>query len=96
MSIITEHPPLTPEEAAQILKISRYTLYELIKKGEIPSRRIGMKIRIDYESLMQYIQGDSGKKRSQGYYEGHKSLSSNHGICLWVAMIYQLNYWQNS
>ncbi len=81
MSIITEHPPLTPEEAAQILKISRYTLYELIKKGEIPSRRIGRKIRIDYESLMQYIQGDSGKKRSQGYYEGHKSLSSNHGIC---------------
>lgn len=63
MTTISERPPLTPEEAAQILKISRYTLYELIKRGEIPSRRIGRKIRIDYDSLMQYLQGDSAGKR---------------------------------
>ncbi|KUO63039.1 MAG: molybdate-binding protein [Gracilibacter sp. BRH_c7a] len=56
---ISAHLPLTPEEAAQILKISRYTLYELIKRGEIPARRIGRKIRIDYDMLQQYLQGNS-------------------------------------
>jgi putative molybdopterin biosynthesis protein len=55
---ITEHTLLTPEEAAQILKISRYTVYKLIERGEIPARRLGnRKIRIDYDSLMQYLQG---------------------------------------
>lgn len=59
---ITQRPPLTPEEAAQILKISRYTLYELIKKGEFPARHIGRKIRIDYDSLMKYLQGSTNPK----------------------------------
>ncbi|MEQ8176424.1 MAG: helix-turn-helix transcriptional regulator [Syntrophomonadaceae bacterium] len=56
---ITDYTPLTPEEAAQILKISRYTLYKLIERGEIPARRIGKMYRIDYDSLMQYLQGNS-------------------------------------
>lgn len=56
--LIIKHPPLTPEEAAKILKISKYTLYELIKRGEIPASRIGRKIRIDYDNLQQYLQGN--------------------------------------
>lgn len=56
---LIKHSPLTPEEAAKILKISRYTLYELIKRGEIPARRIGRKIRIDFDTLQQYLQGTS-------------------------------------
>ncbi|MEN6351746.1 MAG: helix-turn-helix transcriptional regulator [Syntrophomonas sp.] len=78
LTTITDRPPLTPEEAAQILKISRYTLYELIKRGEIPSRRIGRKIRIDYDSLMQYLQGDVTDRRSSGPSDAHKDLSSDH------------------
>lgn len=78
LTTITDRPPLTPEEAAQILKISRYTLYELIKRGEIPSRRIGRKIRIDYDSLMQYLQGDSSHKRSSEYVDTHKDIVSDH------------------
>lgn len=78
MTTITERPPLTPEEAAQILKISRYTLYELIKRGEIPSRRIGRKIRIDYDSLMHYLQGDSVDKRPSVSSEAHKDITLEH------------------
>ena len=78
MTTITERPPLTPEEAAQILKISRYTLYELIKRGEIPSRRIGRKIRIDYDSLMHYLQGDSVDKRPSVSSEAHKDIPLEH------------------
>ncbi|MDD2510819.1 MAG: helix-turn-helix transcriptional regulator [Syntrophomonas sp.] len=78
---ITRRPPLTPEEAAQILKISKYTLYELIKRGEIPSWRIGRKIRIDYDSLMHYLQGDSGEKRPRGYFDAQEDVSSDNGFC---------------
>lgn len=50
--------PLTVEEAAKILKVSKYTLYELIKRGEIPVQRIGRQIRIDPETLYRSIQGE--------------------------------------
>lgn len=49
--------PLTVEEAAKILKVSKYTLYELIKRGDIPAQRIGRQIRIDAHNLSQYIRG---------------------------------------
>lgn len=49
--------PLTAEEAAQILKISKYTLYELIKRGQIPAQRIGRQLRIDPTFLNSYLQG---------------------------------------
>lgn len=47
--------PLTVEEAAKILKVSKYTLYELIKRGEIPVQRIGRQIRIDPDTLYRSI-----------------------------------------
>ena len=31
----------TPEEIAQKLKLSKYTIYEMIKRGEISAHRIG-------------------------------------------------------
>lgn len=47
--------PLSVEEAAKILKVSKYTLYELIKRGEIPVQRIGRQIRIDPDTLYRSI-----------------------------------------
>lgn len=49
---------LTAAEAAQILKISKYTLYELIKRGEIPAQHIGRQLRIDPIVLDQYLRGN--------------------------------------
>ncbi|AHF05848.1 substrate-binding domain-containing protein [Desulfitobacterium metallireducens] len=47
--------PLTVEEAAQLLKVSKYTIYELIKRGEIPAQRIGRQIRIDPDTLFNSL-----------------------------------------
>ncbi|VBB09567.1 Hypothetical protein LUCI_4862 [Lucifera butyrica] len=46
----------TPEEVAKILKISRFTVYELIKRGELPAYRIGRSMRIEAADLEKYKQ----------------------------------------
>lgn len=48
---------LTAAEAAIILKISKYTLYELVKRGEIPAHHIGRQLRIDPAVLDRYLRG---------------------------------------
>ncbi len=48
---------LTAAEAAKILKISKYTLYELVKRGEIPAHHIGRQLRIDPTVLDRYLRG---------------------------------------
>lgn len=52
---------LTVEDASKMLKISKYTLYELVKREEIPSRRIGRQLRFDREVLQQYMRGNAAK-----------------------------------
>lgn len=47
---------LTPEEVANILKITKYTVYEMVKRGELPAYRVGNKIRIDAGDLEAYRQ----------------------------------------
>jgi len=48
---------LTAAEAAKILKVSKYTLYELVKRGEIPAHHIGRQLRIDPTVLDNYLRG---------------------------------------
>lgn len=55
-----ESNPLTPAEVAEILKISKYTVYEMVKRGELPAYRVGKKIRIDSHDLQNYI--NQGKR----------------------------------
>jgi putative molybdopterin biosynthesis protein len=50
---------LTAEEAAKILKISKYTLYELVKQGKIPAQKVGRQIRINKEELYNYFKDNS-------------------------------------
>lgn len=45
---------LTPEEVADLLRIKKNTVYELIKRGELPAYRIGRKVRVDAEDLEVY------------------------------------------
>ncbi|MEN6462132.1 MAG: helix-turn-helix transcriptional regulator [Syntrophomonas sp.] len=45
----------SPEEIGKLLKISRSTVYELLKRGEIPSYRVGKKIRISQTDLQVYM-----------------------------------------
>ena len=46
---------LTPQEVSELLKITKNTVYELIKRGELPSYKIGKKIRIDMEIVWKKI-----------------------------------------
>jgi putative molybdopterin biosynthesis protein len=55
---------LTAEEAAAQLKIKKYTVYELIKRGELPSSRVGKQVRISQSDLNAYL--ESGKVRPAG------------------------------
>ncbi|MFC5700359.1 substrate-binding domain-containing protein [Cohnella faecalis] len=44
----------TTEEIAKLLKISKLTVYDLIKKGELRSYRVGKQMRVDASDLEQY------------------------------------------
>lgn len=46
----------TIEEVSQLLKVSKLTLYDLVKKGELPVFRVGRQMRIDAKDLDDYIQ----------------------------------------
>lgn len=55
-----EDNSLTPQEVARMLKITKYTVYEMVKRGELPAYRIGRKIRIQQHDVEAYIK--QGKK----------------------------------
>ena len=54
MHIMEANSGLTTQEVAQILNISKNTVYELIKRGELPSYRVGRKVRIDEIDIEAY------------------------------------------
>ncbi len=45
---------LTTQEVADMLKIAKNTVYELIKRGELNSYKVGKKVRIDFKDVMEY------------------------------------------
>lgn len=47
----------TPEEVAKKLKLSKYTIYEMIKRGDIQAYHIGRSIRVSESQLESYIIG---------------------------------------
>ena len=47
----------TAQEIADKLKIKKTTVYELIKRGELESSKIGKQLRISEEQLNRYLQG---------------------------------------
>jgi len=44
----------TPEEVAKILKISKYTVYELIKRDELAAYHVGRKVRVEAADIEAY------------------------------------------
>jgi putative molybdopterin biosynthesis protein len=44
----------TTEDIAKLLKISKLTVYDLIKKGELPAYRVGKQMRVDASDLEAY------------------------------------------
>ncbi len=63
----------TPEEIAQKLKLSKYTIYEMIKRGEIPAHRIGRSLRISESQYEAYLM-DS--RQSENSFEAEVTTDS--------------------
>lgn len=49
-----DNTALTPQEVADILKISKNTVYELIKHGKLNGYRVGNKVRVDLNDIETY------------------------------------------
>ena len=54
----TDKKLLSPLEVAEILSISKKTVYEIIKRNELKAFKVGNKFRIDQDEVERYI----GKK----------------------------------
>lgn len=50
---------LTAQEAADYLKLKKSTVYEMIKRGEIPSAKIGKQLRINRADLEALLPGNN-------------------------------------
>ena len=62
---MTEPISYTAEEIAKLLKVSKLTVYDLIKKGELPAYRVGKQMRVDSTDLEAY------KQRAKGWTAPH-------------------------
>lgn len=72
---MSEETSLTPEEVAGVLKITKNTVYELIKRGELTAYRVGRKIRVDPADVEKYkTMGKNAK------FPGKKTIPENRPV----------------
>lgn len=60
----------TPDEIAKMFKISKHTVYELIKRGELNAFKVGNKMRINPQEVERY------KNSTQAYQNKSKQVTS--------------------
>ncbi len=70
---------LKPEEVASILKISKYTVYEMVKRGDLEAIRIGRKMRFDPATIEKFKHGHEHVKRIQPTAEPSEFVGSMNG-----------------
>lgn len=56
---------LTALEVADLLKITKNTVYELVKRGELPAYKVGKKLRIDRIDVDNYINNQKRPKHNK-------------------------------
>ncbi len=49
---------VSPKEAAQYLNMSTQFIYDAVKNGDIPARKLGNKIRIQKKILKKLVTGE--------------------------------------
>lgn len=57
---------LDVEGAAQLLRIGRNTIYELVGRNEIPHRRLGKQIRFSRAAIMRWLDPWSSQDAKEG------------------------------
>lgn len=60
---MTIYNSLTPEEVAELLRIKKNTVYEMIKRGDLQAYRIGRKYRIEKSAVEAYKNSAQGRTR---------------------------------
>jgi len=69
----------TPDEVAKMFKISKHTVYELIKRGELHAFKIGNKMRIEEKEIIRFKEGDRTPSTiDEGFHDGQLHLAGSH------------------
>lgn len=71
---MSDNSSLTPQEVADILKIAKTTVYELIKRGELNAYRIGRRVRVELSDVEEY------KNRSKNMSNIKNKVSNTNNI----------------
>lgn len=71
-----ENTTLTPQDVANILKITKNTVYELVKRGDLNGYRVGKKIRIDLNDVEIYKNSTRNNNIHQLAGKSHEVASS--------------------
>ncbi len=66
----------TTEEVAKLLKISKLTVYDLIKKGDLPAYRVGKQMRVDADDLETYKQNAKSGGRASAVSRPQRNQST--------------------
>lgn len=77
---MSDNSALTPQEVADILKIAKNTVYELIKRGELNSYRVGKKVRVDEKDVEEYKNRTKSIKNNNQANIIHNSTRSNNPL----------------
>jgi excisionase family DNA binding protein len=56
---VIETPFLTPEEAAQYLRLHPDTMYRLLQRGDLPALKVGRQWRVRRSDLDAYLRGEA-------------------------------------
>ncbi|WMJ88364.1 helix-turn-helix transcriptional regulator [Anaerocolumna sp. MB42-C2] len=65
----------TPQEVADLLKIKKNTVYELIKRGDLKCRKIGKQLRIRNDDLEEYLNAAKSESLEKEIYIQHSMES---------------------
>ena len=52
---------LTPEEAADYLRVDRETIYRRLRAGQLPGNKVGGQWRLLRQELIQFLKGPSAQ-----------------------------------
>ena len=52
---------LRPAEAAEVIAVSRARVYQLLKTGDLPSIRVGGRLRVPIDELRAWVRGQASR-----------------------------------
>lgn len=72
----------TPDEVAGLFQISKHTVYELIKRGELQAFKIGNKMRIDHTELERFKEAMKAPVKRKHTNQSTSPVASSHSLQL--------------